>query len=363
MQDSYLSKALCLAHEREHCVLVGSATIGLVLALRTAGVQGKHVAVPNNVCLNVPLAVIYAGGIPIYCDIDPATLGLSVDSLRRSVPRPAAAIAVHAYGSVCNIEQIAEYCRNNKIFLVEDLAMAQGATFRGRPVGRFGDCAVLSFGSGKIIDAGGGGALLTNDQSFASAINLLHEELPVRTEEDARRLGEFSRYHTWFYNEHYNVDLESHAPSFLDTATNLKPTFLSRPRWNMDGVTARLEILTKNIRRREHFAHKLYEEFSDLDDNLTTHRPPEGSVYWRFNVFIHSDRNRVLKALLSEKFHVSSWFPSSDIFLGGRRLSCAVTPVSDLVSDEILNIWVNHQVDENYVREIGARIRQLLRPR
>lgn len=358
--DSNLSRALRTGHQREHCALVGSATIGLALALQAVGVQGKFVAVPNSVCLNVPLAVIYAGGIPVYCDIDSETLGLSVKSLRRCMPRPVAAIAVHAYGGVCRIEEIADYCRGAGIFLIEDLAMAQGATSHGQLVGQFGDCAVLSFGSGKIIDAGGGGALLTDDRSFAEAVGRLDGGLPRRTEADERKLDGFSRYHTQFYNMHYGVDLESHASGFLGMATSLKPAFLSRPDWRTDYVAAQLAVLKESIRRREHLAHRLHDAFDDTADNLVVHRPPEGSVYWRFNVFIRSGRNRVLKTLLAERCLISSWFPPADMFLGGRRQSGAETPISDRVGDEILNIWVNEQVDEQYIEKVVAMIKRHL---
>ena len=71
-------------------------------------------------------------------------------------------IAVHGYGSTCDIQSIINICRDKHIPLIEDLAVAQGATVDLRPVGSFGDLSVVSFGSGKIIDVGHGGAVFTS---------------------------------------------------------------------------------------------------------------------------------------------------------------------------------------------------------
>jgi dTDP-4-amino-4,6-dideoxygalactose transaminase len=356
-----LSRALCATHQRSHCCLVGSATIGLVLALKAIGVAGKPVAVPNSVCLNVPLAVIFAGGVPIYCDIDSETLGLSPESLRDHAPTPIAVIAVHAYGAVCRIREIADFCRKTGAFLVEDLAVAQGAMLEGQPVGTFGDCAVMSFGAGKIIDAGRGGAVLTNDRGLAEAIDKLHAALRPRTNKDESDLAAFNSYHTSLYNRHYGLDLDAHAPDFLATAVTLKEAFLSRATCGFDIIAEKLRGLADNIARRARLAEMLHRAFSEVNDHVIPYVPPSGSVYWRFNLFLRVGRDRCLKTLLTERFLVSSWYPSASLFLGGRSTLGSVSTVSDRVGDEILNLWVNEQVDEDYVVKISDRINQLMR--
>jgi dTDP-4-amino-4,6-dideoxygalactose transaminase len=355
-----LARELCAAHQRSHCILVGSGTIGLTLALRSLGVEGKPVAIPNGVCLNVPLAVIFAGGVPRYCDIDPVTLGLSIDSLRRCNPAPVAVIAVHAYGSVCDIQDISEYCWSSGIFLIEDLAVAQGATDRGRPVGAFGDCSVLSFGDGKIVDAGGGGALLTDDISIADAVERLHTQLPRRMQDDARILKEFNRSHTRLYNDHYGRDLDLHVTGFLGQAVGLERAFLSVPPSDVERIAAGLGGLKKNIARRRQFAEKFHEKFWREFENIRSFHPPGGSVYWRFNIFLRDGRDQVLRALLAERTLVSSWFPPVDLFLGGRGVSGAVTPVCDRLGKEIINLWVNEEIDDAYVQRVSTRIKQLV---
>jgi len=324
-------------------------------------VAGRRVAVPNNVCLNVPLAVIYAGAIPVYCDIDPETLGLSVEALQKCLPPPAAAIAVHAYGSVCDIGNLEIHCQNAGIFLIEDVAAAQGASFRGRPAGSFGDCSILSFGNGKIIDAGGGGAILTEDSSLTKDIEGLHVALPPRSKDHARRLLDFDRCHTQLYNDHYGRDLALYASAFLARAVALQNDFLSRPACDFDTIMLKVDVLSENLDRRNRLAQKLRDALEGLDNELVMHRPEDGSVYWRCNLFLRTRRDQVLKALLAEQFRISSWFPSADLFLGGRQLSGAQTPVSDRQGDEILNIWIDHHVDDQYIESISDKIKQFSR--
>ena len=152
--SSALENNLCRLHQRRYGVSVASGTIGLALGLTLLGLSQKRVAVPSGVCLNVPLAVDIADAVPVYCDIDPGTLGLSAKTLQAVASPIHGVIAVHAYGMPCAINEIDSYCRSQGVPLIEDVAVAQGAVAGNRPAGSFGVLSVLSFGRGKIIDVG-----------------------------------------------------------------------------------------------------------------------------------------------------------------------------------------------------------------
>lgn len=336
---------------------VSSGTVGLTLAMVALGLDGAGVAIPAGVCLNVPLSMHYAGATPVYCDIDPGTLGLSPATLSGATGSFAAVLAVHAYGNVCDIEAIADHCRSAGMPLIEDVAVAQGARADGRPAGSFGAASVVSFGRGKIIDAGGGGAVLTDDGALATEIRQAYRRLPKRTDADGQRVDAFSSWHTRLYNRHYGKDLDLHVGPFVDSALTMRDAALTRYPWNTDEVAKGLENLAENILRRRTLAAQFFKMVEARLPRVRCHQLPGESVPWRANVFISGDRDGVLRTLLAERARISSWYPPAQDFLAPAWSSD--TPVARRVGEEILNVWVNDEVDISYLDNVVGRIAAL----
>lgn len=338
--------------------MVGNATTGICLSLQAAGLTDKQVAIPNNVCINVPMAVKYSGNHPVYLDCSRDTMGLSTQALINSGKKFDAVIAVHAYGAVCDIEGISEYCKKQGIFLIEDFAPAQGASIRGRMTGSFGDVSIGSFGAGKIIDIGHGGAVFTNDESLMKEIMACGERLQQFTPEKEAIVERLSRHHTALYNEFYGNDLSSHCDIFNGLIDETRDSILYRFDKNyVEPIANSLRSLEDNIRKRAEKAQRLISLFSERKhDSIELFIPPEGSVYWRFNVFLKEKRDIILKTLLRKRFKISSWFPSVDMFFYDRALSDPSTPVSDWIGDHILNIWVNDEVDAHYLDAVTQQL-------
>lgn len=351
---SSLELALCRLHQRNHCVLVSSATVGMTLTLEALNLSGRGVAIPSSVCLNVPLAIKYAGAKPVYCDIEPDTLGLSVETLTASGQQFSAVVAVHAYGNVCDIDALADYCRSAAIPLIEDVAVAQGATVNGRPAGSFGVASILSFGRGKTIDVGGGGAVLTDDAGLAKYVHEQYRKLPVRSDADEHRLDEFSTRHTRLYNEHYGAGLREHIPLFIDTALSLRGPTLTQSEWNQEALLGGLGSLPANMSRRHALTEAFFTQVERLPAAILCHRPAQESIPWRACISIPAYRDQLLRALLSDRIKVSSWYPPAQEFL--ELSSSSETPVAKRLGDEILNVWVNDEVDVGYLQHVAERI-------
>lgn len=345
-----LEQRLCRLLGRKYCIYVAGATAGMVLALKAAGIRNQLVALPAGVCTNVPLAVLYSGNVPLYLDHEAVALGMSPDDLAIRGGAAKAVIAVHAYGNPCLIEPISAWCRQQGSFLLEDLAPALGASLNGRPVGSFGDAAVVSFGAGKIIDVGGGGAVLTDDPALAEAVARLNKALPMpgKQIEEAELLGSV---HTRLYNAHYGIDLNAHAQSYLNKALRLEVGFVHQP----DPELARrachaLDDLSNNITLRRSKWGKLAQVLTQTQlPNVTIHPLQEGATPWRMNLMVSHGRDEVLKHLLAADLKVSSWFPPADLYLvRDRGDGDGNTPIASRIGREILNLWVNDEVDENY---------------
>ena len=146
-------------------VAFGSWTGGALAALDYAGVRGETVLCPSNTFMATPLAAIRAGARVEFVDCNREDLCMSFEDFERKAEqhRPRAAVLVHIGGHIAfDVERIAEYCRAEGIFLLEDCAHAHGATWDGRRAGSWGDAGAYSFYATKTISTGEGGMLVSN---------------------------------------------------------------------------------------------------------------------------------------------------------------------------------------------------------
>jgi perosamine synthetase len=144
-------------------------------ALEFAGVRGETVLCPSNTFMATPLAAVHSGAKVQFVDCNRDDLCMSFADFERKVARhkPKAAVVVHIGGHVAfEIEQIAELCRAEGIFLIEDCAHAHGASFNGVRPGAWGDAGVWSFYATKTVSTGEGGMLASRHEdllTFAKA--------------------------------------------------------------------------------------------------------------------------------------------------------------------------------------------------
>jgi perosamine synthetase len=155
-------------------VATSSWTGGALAALSFAGVgPGDIVLCPSNTFMATPNAAVAAGAEVRFVDSNRDDLCMSFADFERQAERhkPKAAFVVHIGGHIAfQIEQIADYCRANGIFLIEDCAHAHGADWNGRRPGTWGDAGVYSFYATKTVSTGEGGMLVSaNDAVLAHA--------------------------------------------------------------------------------------------------------------------------------------------------------------------------------------------------
>ena len=149
-------------------VLTDSGTTALALALRGAAARrpGAPCALPAYGCFDLATAALAAGVRVVLYDLDPSTLAPEPASLRRALRDGAAAlVVVHQYGIPVPMDAMRTAADSAGAILIEDAAQGAGGSWRGRPLGSIGDLGVLSFGRGKGITGGGGGALLVRTRA------------------------------------------------------------------------------------------------------------------------------------------------------------------------------------------------------
>lgn len=357
-----LVRKLCELHEQPYALLTGSGTAAIYSILKLLGPKPLKVGIPNSVCFNVVLPIFNNGHIPIYLDIDAKTLGLSIDTINKCNEKLDVIIAVHGYGSTCDILGIRDYCRRHHIFLIEDACVAQGSTINNQPVGSFGDVSIISFGRGKIIDVGHGGAILLNDKTLLGELEKLMECFNSDTKTNARYRDILNVKYTSFYNKYYRdygLRVFEQNESFSKMlVSHSKYYFYKFDESYADNIFMAMDSLNKNIESRNNNAKLLMGLFRGT--GISYHQPANGSVYWRFNLFLEKrKRDKILQTLLKENFKISSWFPSIDLFIENRDKTPINTPISDSISNSILNIWLNNEIDKEYLYSISSRIQEM----
>lgn len=161
-----------------HVIGCNSGTSALHLALRIIGIApGDEVIVPAASFIATAWPVVYAGAVPIFCDIDPETYTLDpVDVERKITSRTKAIIPVHLYGQAADLDPLLEIANSHNIALIEDAAQAHLADYKGRPAGSTGRIGCFSFYPGKNLGAAGeAGALVCHNEEDVTLARMLRD--------------------------------------------------------------------------------------------------------------------------------------------------------------------------------------------
>ena len=146
--------------------LCSSGTAALTCALAACGIgAGDEVILPPFTFVATFEAVLHAGAIPVFGEID-ETLCLNPDRLEKFVtPKTRAVVPVHMCGSMARIDEIKAFCDKKGLVLLEDACQSLGATYKGKALGTFGKAGCFSFDSVKTITCGEGGGVITSDRA------------------------------------------------------------------------------------------------------------------------------------------------------------------------------------------------------
>ncbi len=248
------------------CVGVANGTDAIELILRGLGIgPGDEVIVPANTFVATVEAVVDAGATPVFVDVADDTLLVTAAHIEAALtPRTAAAIVVHLYGQMPDMDAISAVTDEAGIVLIEDAAQAQGAAWRDRRAGSWGRAASFSFYPGKNLGAfGDAGAVTTDDAELTNRIRSLGDH--------GRRLG----------TKH------EHALSGVNSRLDaLQAAILSIKLERLDDW---------NSRRRA--AADYYRELLRGTDIRVLHTAPEATPIHHLEIVRVSDRDAVTSAL------------------------------------------------------------------
>src|SRR5258706_2973589 len=155
-------------HGARYGLCVANGTIALVAALQAAGIRfGDEVIVPAYTWDGTATAVLFAGGVPVFADIDPDTYCLDVESIRNAItPRTGAILPVHLAMRFTEMSGLVELATAHNLKIVEDCAHAHGGQYRGKGAGSIGDLGCFSFQESKLMTSGEGGIVITSNLQY-----------------------------------------------------------------------------------------------------------------------------------------------------------------------------------------------------
>ncbi|TLY14486.1 MAG: aminotransferase class I/II-fold pyridoxal phosphate-dependent enzyme, partial [Thaumarchaeota archaeon] len=155
---------------------VSSGTAALHTALVGLGVgPGTEVILPTYGWVSCPSAIVAAGATPVLANVD-ESLTLDPDAVKgRITSKTRAIMAVHIRGSPCDMEGLSAVAKESGVNLVEDVAQCGGGSYHGRKLGSIGDVGSFSFQLNKMITAGEGGAVATDDESIYQRALMFHD--------------------------------------------------------------------------------------------------------------------------------------------------------------------------------------------
>jgi len=258
----------------DYAVAVSCATSALEIVMRYFGIKGKEVIVPSNTFVACPNTIIYAGGKPVFAEINPETYCIDPEDITKKITDKTVGIMVVHLGGlpVPEINKIQEICCKHNLFLLEDASQAHGAMVGNKKVGSLGDAACFSFYATKNMTTGVGGMITTND----------------------KKLVEFAQ------------SLRCHG---MGESLNKIENFGYD--WLMDEFRAaigihQLDKLEKFIRRRNEIAKK-YMGFIDTIDGIKYLKVPNGikHAYYKFIIVLSEEIDKdKLEKLMWDNYNV-----------------------------------------------------------
>tara|TARA_B100000795_G_scaffold218808_1_gene172985 strand:+ start:333 stop:1472 length:1140 start_codon:yes stop_codon:yes gene_type:complete len=267
----------------KHAIATNNGTSALHISLILAGVEqdDEVITQPLNFVSSCN-AISYCKARPIFIDVDRATMGMSPSALRSFLEKNTiivnkkcinkktkkiikACIPMHSYGHPCHIDEIKKLLKKYYIFLIEDAAESLGSFYKNKHTGTFGKLGVISFNGNKIITAGGGGCIITNDKTLANKAKHLTTTAKVT--------------HKWDFN-HDMVGYNYRMPNI-----------------NAALLVAQLEKLNDFIKNKRNLANKYKVFFKKTDYNFFKEPKNCKSNYWLNSIILKNktERDQFLK--------------------------------------------------------------------
>ena len=160
---------------KKYGIAVSSGTAALEVAIGALNLKpSDEIILPSFTIISCASAIVAYGLTPVFIDSEEDTWNIDVKKIEEKITKKTKAImVVHIYGHPCDMGPILKIAKKHKLKVIEDVAEAIGAKYKGKKCGSFGDVSCFSFYANKIINTGEGGMVLTDDKKYAERSKFL----------------------------------------------------------------------------------------------------------------------------------------------------------------------------------------------
>jgi len=323
----------------KYALVFNSGTSALHAAMLAYDIgPGDEVIVPSFTFIATANAPLFVGAKPVFADIEQKTYGLDPQDVEKKItPKTKAILPIHYGGCPCLIKELARIAQKHNLLLIEDAAESLGAAVNGKKVGTFGDCAVLSFCSNKVITTGEGGAIVTDSEKLYERLKL------VRSHGRAETSNYFS---------------SSEPMDYVTLGYNFR----------MSDITAALGIaqlkkINKIIEMRRGNARKLSLTLSQIAGIEVPHAP-DGylHVYQMYTINVNDGqekRDALLASLTSKGIMTKVYFPLVHLthFYKNKLAYQCELPTSERLSKHVLTLPMYPGLTEDEINYIGNEVK------
>ena len=319
----------------KHCVAVSSCTSGLMMVLRALGLTGE-IIVPSFTFFATGHATRWNNLTPVFADCDPHTWNVTPAEIERKItPKTSAILAVHLYGNPCDHQAIEQLATRRGLKLIFDAAHSFGSERRGRPVGSFGDAEVFSMSPTKLLVAGEGGLVTTNDAKLAEAIRFM------------RNYG----------------DLGAYNPAWLGLNARM-------PEFNATLALAGLPLVDEKIKRRNAVANMYTEMLTGLPGvRFQSVDPSDVHTYKDYSIHVTPDsfgmtRDALAEALLAENIETKKYFypplHQQDIYKPFYNRDRDDLSQTEYITGGVLSLPIYESLPDETVKTVAQAIKNLV---
>jgi len=306
-------------------VAVNSGTAALQAALYALDIKkGDEVLLPSFTFVATANAVVSVGAKPVFVDVLKENYTLDPDDLRKKITKKSkAVIPVHLYGNVAFMDQITEIVNRHDLRIIEDAAQSLGSTFRNKHTGTFSDLGCYSLYPAKVVTAGEGGFIVTDNERLYKKLQMIRNHGMVNGY-DTRVIG-----------------------------LNLR-----MPEINAAIAKAQMKKLEKFLNRRRRNAKILSKLISDLNIHIPKERKGE-RVNWYLYTIATKNRNKIMKKLNSAGIGAIAYY-STPVHKTPFYRKKINLPNTDWAASSVLSLPVHPQVTEQNLSLISKTMHRAL---
>lgn len=374
--DKYINKlrrAFSKYFDNDNVYFFNSGRSALLTFLNSLHLKEEdEIILQSFTCNAVANPIIWAGGKPVYCDID-ETFNIDVKNLEKKITENTRAIIIqNTFGIPARIDEIKKIAKRYKILVIEDVAHALGATYKNKLVGTLGDVAFFSFGRDKVISSVYGGALIINNERLKETFEREYRDIKYPNifwtlQQLLHPLITYAALLTYNFGGKYML-YGAQKLKLLSMAVTRGERYGKKPKYFPRRLPEPLcalalnqfEKLDKLNKHRRDLATMYENVLKNRDDVIIVENYDEGAIWLRYPI-IHNDAREIFQEAKERGMILGNWYREVVAPLGTNfdavNYKMGDNKTAEYVALRILNLPTNIRTSKLEAGEVASFIK------